>query len=43
MAELAPFPAPLAAAPDPEPVERLRAFSRVFGKTRVLDNLLPIR
>ncbi|MBA2933156.1 ABC transporter ATP-binding protein [Sphingomonas sp. CGMCC 1.13654] len=30
---------PLAAVPDPSPVVRLRGFSRVFGDTRVLDDL----
>ncbi len=39
MAELAAFPAPLAAVPDPAPVVRLRGFSRSFGATRVLDAL----
>jgi sulfonate transport system ATP-binding protein len=39
MAELALFHAPLAAVPDPDPVVRLRGFSRSFGETRVLDNL----
>lgn len=30
---------PLAPVPDPEPVVRLRRFSRAFGETRVLDDL----
>jgi sulfonate transport system ATP-binding protein len=30
---------PLAIAPDPDPVVRLRNFSRAFGATRVLDDL----